>query len=169
MSMRGAIASLGLLLLWTGAAEAQRPGGPGGGGGGGGGAPTATAVTPVQSLDFGLLVPALAEQVTVQQSWRRAEVRLEGNGQLEIRIMLPTDLTSTAGSTIPLSFRAGDGAYVLDGSTQLSFFDPTRPVRINMKTGGAQLLLGGTATPAATQAAGNYGATVVVVLAPSSF
>ena len=146
---------------------APRPSAAQGGGGGAG----ATAVYAVQAMQFGLLVPSVAERVTIQQGWRRGEVRLEGTGNLEIRIVLPTQLQSGAGATIPLTFVDGDAGYQLDGSATVTPFDPNQIVRINLKKNvpGARLFLGGTATPAATQAAGSYSGTIVVLFAPPNF
>ena len=142
-----------------------------GGPGGGGNQPFATAVTTVQPLQFGQLVPALTEQVTIGEAWRRGELRLEGSGNLEVRMVLPTQMTSMNGGVIPLAFALGDGGVLLDGTTQVTAFDPNQTVRVNFKKNapGASLFLGGRATPAATQAAGSYSATVVVVLAPNNF
>ena len=134
--------------------------------------PIATAVTMVQPLQFGQLVPALTEQVTVGEAWRRGELRLEGSGNLEVRVVLPTQMVSSiTGATIPLAFALGDGGVLVDGTTQVTAFDPNQTVRVNFKktVTGASLFLGGRATPAATQAAGGYSATIVVVLAPNNF
>ena len=143
---------------------------PGGGGGGGGGRkPVATTVSAVQPLQFGLLIPAVTEQVLVTENWRRGEVRLEGSRRLEVRIVLPTQLAGPNGATIPLIFGGSDGGIVMDGSTQMTLFDPSQTLRLNFRTPGGQLFLGGTAMPAATQPAGSYAATVVIVLAPANF
>lgn len=133
--------------------------------------PVATAVTMVQPLQFGLLVPALTEQVTVDEAWRRGELRLEGSGNLEVRVVLPTQMVSMNGAVIPLAFALGDGGVLIDGTTQVTAFDPNQTVRVNFRKNvtGASLFLGGRATPAATQAAGGYSATIVVVLAPNNF
>lgn len=133
--------------------------------------PVATAVTMIQPLQFGLLVPAVTEQVGVGEAWRRGELRLEGSGNLEIRLVLPTQMVSMTGAAIPLTFALGDGGVLIDGTTQVTAFDPNQTVRVNFRKGvtGASLFLGGRATPAATQPAGGYSATIVVVLAPNNF
>src|SRR5687767_1019225 len=134
--------------------------------------PIATAVTMVQPLQFGQLVPALAEQVSVGEAWRRGELRLEGSGNLQVRFVLPTDMVnSMTGATIPLTFALGDGGVMVDGTTQVTAFDPNQTVRVNFKKNvtGASLFLGGRATPGTTQAAGGYSATIVVVLSPNNF
>ena len=158
----------GAVLVLVAAPGASAQGRPGGGAGN---QPVATAVTMVQPLQFGTLVPAITEQVTIGEAWRRGELRLEGSGNLEIRMVLPTQMTSTTGAVIPLTFALGDGGVLLDGTTQVTAFDPNQTVRVNFRKNapGASLFLGGRALPATTQPAGSYRATVVVVLAPNNF
>jgi len=123
------------------------------------------AVTAMQPLDFGQILPGLAETVGIQDTWRRAEVRVEGGGNFDVRIILPQALVSPEGARIPLVFRNGDAAYAIKANRQVTF-DPnvTQRIRIPPGQGEAMLYLGGTATTTPGQRAGQYSATLVVVV-----
>lgn len=156
MIMRAAIRSLVLVILLASVSEAQFG--------------VATSVTAIQPMQFGQLIPAVAEHITTAQNWRRGEVRLQGTGLLQVRFVLPTHLRAVSGATIPLSFAAQDGAYQVSNNPRQFSFDPNRTLWLWMPAGTTtQLMLGGTATPSNTQIAGNYSATIAVVLAPATF
>jgi hypothetical protein len=127
---------------------------------------TPTAVIALQGLTFGTLTAGLAEPVRLNEAWRRAEARLEGERNLEVRLILPTALVAPGGASIPLQFVNGDASVTIVGSNQPSVFDPNTTKRFSFKKTetAALLYLGGTALPAVNQAAGNYTATVVIVL-----
>lgn len=123
------------------------------------------AVIAMQPLDFGQILPGLTETVGTGDTWRRAEVRLEGAGNFDVRILLPQSLTSPEGAQIPLVFRNGDGMYAVKASRPVPF-DPnvTQRIRIPPGQGEALVYLGGTASPGPAQRAGQYSATLVVVV-----
>ncbi len=123
------------------------------------------SVTPVQALDFGQILPGLAETVSPQDAWRRAEVRIDGAGNFDVRIVLPQTLASREGAQIPLVFRNGDAAITVKNSRPV-YFDPNQTQRIRIPPGQGQALLhlGGTATTTAGQRAGQYSTTLVVVV-----
>jgi hypothetical protein len=127
---------------------------------------TPTAVISLQGLNFGPLTAGVAEPVPLTDAWRRAEARLEGERNLEVRLILPTALVAPGGASIPLQFLNGDASITIVGSNQPTVFDPNTTKRFSFKKTetAALLYLGGTALPAATQQAGNYTATVVIVL-----
>ena len=129
-------------------------------------ATTPTAAVAIQGLDFGPLTAGLAEPVRLSEAWRRAEVRLEGERNLEVRLVLPTALQAPSGATIPLRFAAGDGSITMVGSSQSKLFDPNLSTKVQFKgtETAAMMYLGGTALPAANQASGTYTATIVIVL-----
>ena len=131
----------------------------------------ATGVVTVQALEFGQMMPGVQGTVSVQDGWRRAVVRLEGSGQVSVRFTLPTQLVSSTGATLPLTFRTGDGAVETSKSSKLNPFDPTTGTKVNLTSAGgvAWVYLGGLAIPAPQQRAGSYTATVVVVIAPPNF
>lgn len=127
---------------------------------------TPTTATTIQGLDFGVLTAGLAEPVGLSEAWRRAEVRLEGERNIEVRLILPTALVAPSGATIPLRFVAGDGSITVVGSNQTKLFDPNLSTKVQFKGAetAAMMYLGGTALPAANQASGTYSATIVIVL-----
>lgn len=118
-----------------------------------------------QPLDFGQLLPGRPEVVTVDDAWRRAEVKMVTSGNVDIRLVVPTALTTPQGAQIPLTFRLGDGA-VLYRNSRVATFDPNQSVRVRIPPGHgeASILVGGTATPSPSQPAGVYRATLVVVV-----
>jgi hypothetical protein len=128
----------------------------------------AQALVAVQPLDFGQLLPGTQEVVTVEDAWRRAEVKMTLSGNVDLRVVLPEALVSRDGARIPLTFRYGDGA-VLYRNARISAFDPNQSVRIRIPPGHgkASLLLGATAGTAPGQPAGTYTATMVVVVSPT--
>lgn len=123
------------------------------------------SVTSMQALDFGQILPGLAETVTTGDAWRRAEIRLEGSGNFDVRIVLPQALVSREGARIPLAFRDGDAAIQVRNKNPVPF-DPNRSQRVRIPPGQGEALvyLGGTAATTSGQLAGQYSATVVVVV-----
>jgi hypothetical protein len=127
------------------------------------------AVAQVQPLAFGFLTQGVTEVVPYTDTFRRGVVTVAGSGQTWIRVTLPTALTSPQGSSIPLQFLAGDVASQEQGKTA-SAFDPSTSTRVNLGKGTtASLFIGGRAVPAANQRAGNYSATVTVIVSPTKF
>ena len=132
------------------------------------GAQTTPAVTQVQSLSFGTMIPGKTEAVATSDGWRRGTVRLDGTGQWSVHFSLPTALTASTGESIPLTFSTTSAAYSTARTSSLTSFDPTTGTKVTLTSGKgtAWLYLGGSAAPAALQKAGTYSATVVVVIAP---
>lgn len=128
---------------------------------------TPTAVIGIQGLRFGPLTAGLAEPVRLNDAWRRGEVRLEGDRILDLSLILPTSMVAPGGASIPLQFVNGDASITVVGSTQPTLFDPNIGAKVGLKKNStaALLYIGGTALPAVKQAAGNYTATIVIVLA----
>lgn len=128
---------------------------------------TPTAVIGIQGLTFGTLTAGLAEPVRLNDAWRRGEVRLEGERVLDVSLILPVSMIAPGGASIPLQFVNGDASVTVVGSNQTNVFDPNVGAKVTLKkTATAALLyVGGTALPAVTQAAGNYTATIVIMLA----
>lgn len=123
------------------------------------------AVTSLQPLDFGQILPGLAERVDVSDTWRRAELRIDGSGSFEVKILVPDALVSPDGARIPLTFRNGDGLYVVK-TVQPVYFDPNVTQRFRIPPGqkDAMIYMGGTASTTADQRAGRYTATIVLVV-----
>ena len=128
----------------------------------------AAAVSAVQPLDFGELIPGVPESVSADDAWRRAEVNITATGNFTIRVMVPAELVSRSGARIPLTFRYGDGV-VRFKNDRLATFDPNQPVRVRIPPGhgAASVHVGATANTSTTQPAGVYTATMVVVVSPT--
>ena len=136
------------------------------------GGPTAAgaqyAVAQVQPLAFGYLTQGVTEVVAPTDAFRRGVVTLDGSGQAYVRVVLPTALTSTQGATIPLQFLTGDVTAQENGRAA-GAFDPATATRVNLGKGTASLFIGGRAVPAVNQRAGDYTATMTVIVSPTKF
>ncbi|MDB4879283.1 MAG: hypothetical protein JWL60_729 [Gemmatimonadetes bacterium] len=126
------------------------------------------SVTQVQPLAFGYLTPGVTEVVGYQDAFRRGVVALDGTGNVFVRVLMPAQLLSPQGGTIPLQFLAGDLA-AQDAGKPPQAFDPAGSTRVNLAKGTGLLLIGGRALPAASQLAGSYSATMVVVVSSMKF
>lgn len=128
-----------------------------------------TAV-PQRDLAFGLLIPGVPTAVTVDDAARRAEWLLTGRGNTTVSFVLPSALQGPGGALLPLTFQAGDAAWQRvsggAGGPGMQTEDPNTPFSVNVPNRQTvRLFLGGTAQPATTQPAGNYTATVTVIIA----
>ena len=126
-----------------------------------------TVVSTVSGLQFGVLIPGVSTRVPPTDAARRAEVAVLGLGnRVDVRLILPTQMTSIEGNALPLAFANGDGATSTTRAPTPVAFDPRTTIRINLNSDGTatRIFLGGTAAPPATQPAGIYTATVSVVI-----
>ena len=124
-------------------------------------------VAPVQDLRFGQLFPGVPATVTPGDVAQRGELQVEGRGKYRIQFIVPAEMVSVGGATLPLRFGAGDGVLVRGSAGASQAFDPTMGAEVTF--GGsirdAQIFLGGTALPGAGQEAGAYTATITVLMA----
>lgn len=117
-----------------------------------------------QPLSFGTLIPGVSQTVSAGDVVRRGEVLIQGAGQYTVQIVLPTVLSGPNGARLPLLFGAADGQ--LDLRNKTSVFDPRTGTTVKLnKNDSATIGIGGTAQPAASQAAGTYTGTIVVLVA----
>ena len=126
------------------------------------------SIAEVQPLAFGYLTQGVTEIVPFSDTFRRGVVRIDGNGQAWVRVVLPVTLVSPQGASIPLQFLNGDVATQETGKAAAAF-DPAASTRVNLNKGSAMLLIGGRAVPAPTQRAGVYSATVTVIVSSTNF
>jgi hypothetical protein len=121
-------------------------------------------VLPRQGLGFGQLTPGVPATVTTSDVARRAEYLLQGVGQSQMLLVLPTRLTNAKGATIPLSFGATDA--LVKWKSRQSVVNPNAgfTVKTTPADGDAVLYLGGTASPAVGQQAGTYTATITLMI-----
>lgn len=129
---------------------------------------TLATVVPEQQLSFGTMMPGVAEQVTVQDGWRRASLRIEATSPQAVRFVVPAALLGPNGTSIPLVFDGASGAWRTEKNAKLNLFDPAVGTRIalNKQQNVGWIYLGALAVPAAQQLAGHYTATITIVIAP---
>jgi hypothetical protein len=123
------------------------------------------SIVPVQSLSFGLLLPGLQEAVAVTDVSRRAVVALAGSGPIDVALVLPTAMETSAGDRIPLSFATRDAALITTSGSTLSQLDPRQVNRVQLgKDRTVLFVLGGTAITSATTRPGRYTARVAMLV-----
>ena len=133
-------------------------------------APSARAqysVSEVQPLAFGYLTQGLTEIVAYTDVFRRGDVTINGTGTPWVKLILPATLLGPSGATIPLQFLLGDVAAQDNGKAPTAF-DPAGSTRVNLNKGTAHILIGGRALPAASQRAGAYSGTIVIIVSPTA-
>jgi hypothetical protein len=122
-----------------------------------------------QTLDFGTLFSGTPTRVSRFDALRAGQFELRGvkNSEVRVDLGLPSALNGPSGAKVPLQFAAGDGGYARDGAIATAApFDPRTALVTTLSTNGRlYLFLGGTASPAARQAAGTYAGTVTVTIA----
>lgn len=145
--------------------------------------------TGTRTLQFGVVVPGLATAVAPNQpaagEWRLGGV--QGKRFLDISFQLPSSLTTADGRTLPIDWNgqyAGACEIYNGGCDRTTFetWNPTttiyptsyrllaerwRPGRLRYNTDQISVYIGGRATPAVTQAPGQYTGTVTVYAVPS--
>jgi hypothetical protein len=132
-------------------------------------APAASAQTvfPVQGLAFGQLQPGVAATIQPTDAARRAEYSVTGSGTFVLTMALPPRLTSAAGHQIPMNYATNAGR-VRWRTFGIQFtFNPNNPYTLWLPffAGGGTVYVGGTASPAASQAPGVYTATMTLMIA----
>ena len=133
-----------------------------------GAAPGSAQVTAAgsQDLAFGVLVPGAPGVVGVTDPVRRGEWLLTGRGNVTVALVLPAELISSSGASIPLVFTTGDAAWQRSSGGQLQVVDPATPFSVNVPNRQAiRVFLGGTARPSMDQSAGIYTATITLIVA----
>lgn len=131
----------------------------------------ATVYTPItvsgnRALDFGTVFPGVAKTIAVAAA-TSGQFQLGGqaSGNVNLTFTLPTNLINGAnnlpigtwtGCTSPTNTTAGCTAFTPSGSATASAFSAA---------GALWVFVGGTVTPAAAQAAGNYTGTVTLTAA----
>jgi hypothetical protein len=121
------------------------------------------SLSATQNLVFGQLTPGVPKRIAPTDVINRGEYHMTGVGTFSVMFSLPANLASTTTSaTIPISFGATDA--VIKKGNQSTTFDPRAGTSIKLTNGqgDADIMLGGTATPAAGQLAGTYQATITV-------
>lgn len=122
------------------------------------------SIYPVQDLTFGQIPAGSPTSVLVTDASRRAELEISGRGTFTLNVILPTQMVSLQGDQFPITFSSSDGMIYLPRFRWSLPFDPTTPTSIWIPRWerGAQVYLGGTATPGSSQPPGLYAATITV-------
>jgi hypothetical protein len=129
----------------------------------------AVVVEPVQGLLFETLGPG-GEHIAVRDASRRAEWLVRGEGLVDLHLVLPNALENARGTCdIVLEFAGGDLAYILPGSQDLVFADPAQPLSLRLPGNDQSLrvVLGGTARSTGLELAGDYHASLTLLVSPS--
>lgn len=135
----------------------------------------------VRPLDFGSLIPGAGASTVLPSATNAAEFRITGtqnHRSITIIIVLPVALAGPGGATIPLNFNGNyaalcelDAAGVCQAASYTSWnpvttptFNDTpqryKPGRPRYSLNDYSVYVGGVATPAASQRAGHYTATI---------
>jgi hypothetical protein len=123
------------------------------------------SINPVQSLSFGLLLPGRREAVRVTDVARRAVVALSGTGPVDVTLVLPSAMETTAGDRIALQFSAGDAALLDTSGSTIGTLDPLQVNRVQLGNNRTVLfVLGGTAVTESTTHPGHYTARVALIV-----
>jgi hypothetical protein len=134
-----------------------------------GAAQPTVVVEPVQGLLFESLGPG-GERIRVRDASRRAEWLVRGEGAVELHLVLPEALENLRGTCdIALEFAGGDLAYILPGSQELVFAHPGQPLSLRLPGNDlpVRVILGGTARSTGLELAGDYQASVALLVSPS--
>jgi hypothetical protein len=127
--------------------------------------PQSTSIVSLQDLSFGLLVPGIRNVVSVSDVSRRAVVALAGTGSVDVVLVLPSALETTAGDRIPLRFTSGDAALLNTSGSTLSTLDPLQANRVQLGNDRTVLfVLGGTALSTPMTRPGHYVARVALII-----
>ncbi|HTS88442.1 MAG TPA: hypothetical protein VMG41_08130 [Gemmatimonadales bacterium] len=124
-------------------------------------------VTGIRSLAFGAVVRGVPSSVPPSDPIRsgRFYVRYQLNRQVQVSFTLPTRLARVGGGgNLTISFASTDGiAQGTAPTSQPVTFNPNNSITFTLVTSADFYLnLGGTVSPAANQATGNYSGTVVL-------
>lgn len=128
--------------------------------------PTEIRASSVQPLSFGIVFPGQTEVVRVTDAARRGVVALEGDGQVQVSMILPREMLSPESHRIPLVFGYGAAGYAPSATAEPVLFDPAQTQRITLTGANQQawIYLGGAASVSPSQPRGSYSATVVVTV-----
>ena len=133
---------------------------------------TPLTLTTQSALDFTTVFPGVAKTVTAAGGTNsatagRVQVAGQAGAQVSVGFVLPTTLANGA-VTMPISYGATSGCFNATATpTGCTAFDPAvgQTRNLDAATGLLFVYLGGTVTPATTQAAGTYTGTVTLNVA----
>jgi hypothetical protein len=122
----------------------------------------------VRSLDFGTLLPGVAQPIARTDPLRSGQFDVTGQkfSTVQLSFTLPAVMTGPAGAALPLSFGGNDAGFSESQSVASQVgFDPRAPFLATLsKNGRGSVFLGGTARPVAAQRPGSYSGTVTLTV-----
>jgi len=123
----------------------------------------------VRDLDFGSVMSGVSTTVAATDPIRSGQFYLGAPAvgtRVQIRFILPSVLSSSAGDQMPIAFRNSDGLIQEIGpSAAPAAFNPRATLNYQLQSGSAaNIWLGGSVSPTATQPAGAYTAPVVITV-----
>jgi uncharacterized protein DUF4402 len=125
-------------------------------------------VTPVRDLAFGPVIVGVPTQIGPSHPVRSGQFRVTTVPLVRVRLRftLPNQLDGPAGATMPISFSNNDALHV--GSAPNSVpetFNPKATRNVQITTDPTLFVfIGGTVSPAANQAQGNYAGTITLTV-----
>lgn len=125
-------------------------------------------VTGVRNLAFAPVIRGVATHVFPNDAVKSGQFRFVtaiGN-DIRIRFTLPTRLNGPSGATLPISFSSTDAIAQGTGPTSVPVtFNPNTTSTFTVVTSTTiNVFLGGTVSPAANQALGNYTNTITLTV-----
>ena len=125
--------------------------------------------TGVRGIDFGTVLPGIAQPVLRTDATRSAEFDLTGpnRSMVQITFVLPTALTAAGGGSLPVVFGVTSAGYSQSGTIgNQTPFDPAQAFTAALgNTGRGSVFLGATLHPSVATPAGAYTAPITITLA----
>jgi hypothetical protein len=133
-------------------------------------APSASAqvsVSPIRDLAFGPVIVGVPTTIGPSHPTRSGQFQIAAplGTRVQIRFTLPNQLGGPAGAQMPIGFGNNDAISVGTASGSVpSTFNPKATRVFDTTSATTNVFLGGTVTPAASQAQGSYTATITLTV-----
>jgi hypothetical protein len=124
-------------------------------------------VLPVRDLAFGPVIVGVPTSIGPSHPTRSGQFRITAplDTRIQIRLTLPNQLGGPAGAQLPIDFANNDAIVVGTGAGSVpSTFNPKATLVLRTTSATTNLFIGGKVTPAASQAQGNYTATITLTV-----
>jgi hypothetical protein len=124
-------------------------------------------VSPVRDLAFGPVIVGVATYIGPSHPTRSGQFRLTApvGSRVQLRLTLPNRLDGPGGAQLPIGFANNDALVVgTGGGSAANTFNPKATLVFRTTTATTNVFVGGTVTPAATQAQGNYANTITLTV-----
>jgi len=125
-------------------------------------------VTPVRDLAFGPVIVGVPTYIPPSHPVRSGQFRVTTVPLLRVRLRftLPTRLDGPGGATLPIDFNNNDALHVGTAPNSVpQTFNPKATKNVQITTDTTLLVfIGGTVSPAGSQAQGNYAGTITLTV-----